>query len=308
MSERDDRQTRVRIKAPPSRIKENQRIDFRPGYFEAVLNQHGRPTLWEKSSVCPCRNNGETSQPNALCPVCGGIGTEWYDGQVINVIYDNLESNRDTLIAFGTWTFGTARLTMRSEYRPGPRDRYTLLSSVMIFTERRTRRAVRERPRYPIATLKTDLMVQRPDGEWVKRPAVAQNVLRLRLMDSRTMLPGAVLSPGLDFTIVEDQRVRVVDRTVLESMGLSPDGADVAVGGSIDWTVGDQRGTAPKVGESYALTYLYHPRFEVVTFNHAIRDDKSKQKAPEMRIEHLPLEIMCKLDWDTTQPGGGFGG
>jgi hypothetical protein len=32
---------------------------------------------------------------------------------------------------------------MRSEYRPDPRARYTLLSSVMVFTERRIRRAVR---------------------------------------------------------------------------------------------------------------------------------------------------------------------
>lgn len=308
MSERDERQTRTAIKAPPSRIKETQRIDFRPGYFEAVLNQHGRPTLWEKSSACPCRNNLETGQPNAMCPVCGGLGTEWYDGQVINVIYDNLESNRDTLIAFGTWTFGTARLTMRSEYRPDPRARYTLLSSVMVFTERRIRRAVRERPRYPIATITTDLMVTRPDGEVVKRPAVRQNVMRLRLMDQTTMLPGPVLAPGRDFEVVEDQRVRVADRTVLATMGLPGDTDEVAVGGSLDWTLGDQRGTAPKVGQLYAITYLYHPRYEVVTFNHAIRDDKSKQKSPDLRIERLPLEIMCKLDWDTTQPGEGFGG
>jgi len=306
MSERDDRQVRRVQKAPPSRIKETQRIDFRPGYFEAVLNQHGRPTLWEKSSVCPCRNNGETSQPNAMCPVCGGLGTEWYDGQVINVIYDNLESNRDTMVAFGTWSFGTARLTMRSEYRPGPRDRYTLLSSVMIFSEKRVRRAVRERPRYPIATIQTDLMVTKPDGELVKRN-VRQSVMRLRKMTAGG-LPGDVLSVGLDCAIVEDQKVQVTDRTVLAAMGLPAEGAEVSVGGSIDWALGDQRGTAPKVGEQYALTYLYHPRYEVVTFNHAIRDDKSKQKAPDMRIERLPLEIMCKLDWDTTQPGSGFGG
>lgn len=308
MSERDDRQTRRVIKAPPSRIKETQRVDFRPGYFESVLNQHGRPTLWEKSSTCACRNNGETSQPNAMCPVCGGMGTEWYDGQVINVIYDNLESNRDTMIAFGTWTFGTARLTMRSEYRPGPRDRYTLLSSVMLFTERRIRKAVRERPRYPIATIQTDLMVTRPDGEVVKRPAVRQNVQRLRLMDRATMLPGPLLVPDRDFQIVDDQLVRVADRSILATMGLPGDSDEVAIGGSIDWTLGDQRGTAPAVGDTYAITYLYHPRYEVVTFNHAIRDDKSKQKSPDLRIERLPLEIMVKLDWDTTQQAGGFGG
>lgn len=308
MSERDDIQARRALKAPPSRIKETQRIDFRPGYFEAVLNQHGRPTLWEKSSACPCRNNAQTSQPNAMCPVCNGLGTEWYDGQAINVIYDNLESNRDTMIAFGTWTFGTARLTMRSEYRPGPRDRYTLLSSVMLFTERRVRRAVRERPRYPIATIKTDLMVTRPDGEVVKRPDVRQNVMRLRLMDRATMLPGSLLVPEQDFQVVEDLFVRVVDQSVLTAMGMPAGSDQVAVGGSIDWTLGDQRGTAPKVGDLYALTYLYHPRYEVVTYNHAIRDDKSKQKSPDLRIERLPLEIMCKLDWDTTQPGAGFGG
>jgi len=306
MSERDDRQVRRVQKAPPSRIKENQRIDFRPGYFEAVLNQHGRPTLWEKSGACPCRNNAETAQPNAMCPVCGGLGTEWYDGQVINVIYDNLESNKDTMIAFGTWSFGTARLTMRSEYRPGPRDRYTLLSSVMIFSEKRTRRAVRERPRYPIASIQTELMVTKPDGELVKRN-VRQSVMRLRKM-TPAGLPGDVLSVGLDCAIVQDQKVPVVDASAYAAFGLPTEGGDVVIGGSLDWTLGDQRGTAPKVGEQYAITYLYHPRYEVVTFNHAIRDDKSKQKAPDMRIERLPLEIMCKLDWDTTQGNGGVGG
>lgn len=306
MSERDQRLAGRVVKAPPSRIKETQRIDFRPGYFESALNQHGRPTLWEKSSVCPCSNNAETNQPAILCPVCGGLGVEWYDGQVINVLYDNLESNRDTLIAFGTWTFGTARLTMRSEYRPDPRARYTLLSSVMVFSEKRVRRAVRERPRYPIASIQTALMVQRPDGEEVRRN-IRQSVMRLRAMGSDG-LPGAVLSHGLDYQVVEDQKVPITDGSALAAMGLPTDATEVVVGGSLDWSLGDARGTAPAVGQQYAITYLYHPRYEVVTFNHAIRDDKSKQKAPDMRIERLPLEIMCKLDWDTTQASGGFGG
>lgn len=296
MSERDANRARKVVQAPPSRIKTTQRIDFRPGYFEAVLEQHGRPTLWEKSAACPCRNNAQTSQPNAMCPVCNGQGTEWYDPQIVPAIYENLETNRDTLIAFGTWTFGSARITVRSEYRPGPRDRYTLLASVLSFSERRIRRAVRERPRYPIATLRTDLMVRRPDGEWVKRPAVAQNVMRLRKMDAATLIPGPTLAPGQDFQVVDDQFATLAD------------GETVAVGGSIDWTLGDQRGTAPKAGELYAITYLYHPRYEIVTNNQAIRDDQSKQKAPGLRTEHLPLEFMVKLDWDTTQAAGGFGG
>ena len=108
--------------------------------------------------------------------------------------------------------------------------------------------------------------------------------------------------------VIDDQLVRVVDQSVLATMGLPAGRDEVSVGGSIDWTLGDQRGTAPRVGQLYAITYLYHPRYEVVTFNHAIRDDKSKQKSPDLRIERLPLEIMCKLDWDTTKPGEGFGG
>lgn len=270
--------------APPPAKREALSNDFDPTDFENAIERMGYAVTWEHASRCPCRNNPETSQPSIVCPVCDGDGWEHHSPQPIKAIVDALDTNMDALIAFGTWTFGTARFTVRHEHRPGDRDRYTLTESVLQFSEIRKRSAaVRERLRYPIATIRQDLMVENSAGELVKRPQVPLNVLRLRLMDPATRLPGPVIHRGEDFDVID---------------------------GRLDFSRGDLRGTAPGVGALFAVTYYHHPRYVVETIPHAIRD--SRVHVPTLAggtRKHLPLPltVLAKLDHDTAQPGGSDG-
>ena len=166
------------------------------------------------------------------------------------------------------------------EHRPGFHHRYTLTESVIEASEKRIRRAARERLRYPIATVTTDLLKRRADGELVKRPNVSLDVLRLRIMDPASRAPGAVLHRGEDFDVVD---------------------------GRLDWGRGDVRGTAPKTGGVYSVTYYFHPRYIVESFPHAIRDTRIKKRAARPVFASLPVTSLAKLDTDTALSAGGFG-
>ena len=75
---------------------------------------------------------------------------------------------------------------------------------------------------HPIATSVESFVTVEPGGVEVRRN-LTRDVLRLRLMDSETRLPGPLLTKGVDFEVTMD--------------------------GRIGWRLGDRRGTAPAPAE-----------------------------------------------------------
>jgi len=264
---------------------------FDPDGFERAIDQIGMRLLWEKGSLCPCKNNDYTAQPLADCPVCGGDGWEYWGAQVVPGILDALDLDKDTQIAYGVWSMGTARVTMHATHRPSIRDRLTNLDGLIRFTERRTRAAgVSESLRYPIGLLDETLHLPRgevaPEGSSPQARATAlefetaaarehsaeatqRSVLRCRVLTGDGT-PGAPLTSGTDFEVVD---------------------------GRLDWSRGVALGTAPSAGGDYAIDYLTHPRYLVHRFNHAMRDQWIKHKHPAAVLSRLPVETQAKLDF-----------
>lgn len=264
-----------------------------PVAFETAIWQHGNRLLWEKSAPCPCRNSNENDHPLVTCPTCDGDGWEYWGPQVIRGVCAALDFDQDTQVAYGIWSKGTIRCTQRSEHRPGFRDRFTNLDGVARFDEWRTRKADTgslERLRYFIGVRFFDVHeselprlsdAMNPEviaaaleeaqerAEAAAHSLTAERVARLRVMDPDTREPGSVLEEGIDFDVVD---------------------------GQIDWAKGDLRGTAPAVGNFFGVSYNYHPRYLVTSFDHVSRDQWIIQKRPGAVLARMPVEWRGKLD------------
>lgn len=273
------------------------RVDFRAGEFDAAVAQHGNRLLWERSAICPCQNHEQGLSPKVDCPVCDGLGWEFWGDQVVYGIAVGLDFHADTQVAYGMWASGLARITVRAEHAPSLRDRYTNLDTLIRFSERRERRAEEnefERLRYYIGIrtykLHGDMDVV-PEvfrglspleraaelgnaevrARFVASQIIGEEVTRLRVMnDDRT--PGRVLIQGRDFEVVN---------------------------GLIDWSLGDVAGTAPVLGQAFVATYNFHPRYTITSFEHVARAQTIvfNSGRPEGVLTQLPVEVQAKLDF-----------
>lgn len=260
--------------APSAKLK--PRIDANPAAFDGLLASHGHRLLWESACRCACLNNGETGQPATDCPVCEGTGWDHYDPVEVRGIVDSLARQEEGWLVFGDFASGTALVTVPHAQMPGRWHRYTFLDSVMEHSETRVRTAPvggRERLRYPIAKATASLIEAGPDGTDL-RVNRTLDVFRLRRAAEQTpgrFLPaGEPLRRGVDFAVVD---------------------------GLIDWTLGEQRGTAPAPGERFAVAYLHHPRMVVGEFVHGVRDTFVQKKSTSAAYAPLPVTVRCKLDF-----------
>lgn len=278
------------------------RADLDLQAFETLVEQHGNDLIWERSTICPCRNHEQGDTPKVNCSVCNGLGREYWGAQNIRGVIASLDLNHEAQLAYGQWAAGTARITVRGEHQPGFRDRYTNTQGIARFDQRATRRAPEgglERLRYPIA--RADYMLHHPlavglDGDatavelratalkladQLSRTAadaiIQRTVLRLRVLDNDTREPGAVREQGVDFDVVD---------------------------GQIAWALGDQRGTAPAVGQDFGVSYLYHPRYMVTMFDHVSRDQLVVKKSPTPKLQRLLVGVIAKLDYLMTGDEG----
>lgn len=278
------------------------RLDFDRGSFEEAIQNHGVSALWERAAACPCKNNDTTGQPKHDCPVCEGAGWEYHGAQVIRVLIGSLDLDRDTQMAYGMASRGTAMITVPSVELPDFRDRFTNLDTILRYTERRERKrpvGELEPLRYYIGRRDDlDLYDVRQPLAYVPEPGdsgyVAQamraqaveqasrvgeperrrlDVFRLRLMDATTWTPGRVLKQGRDFEVRE---------------------------GKIDFALIDTRepGAVP-VGATFAVSYLYNPRYLVTRFDHSARDQYGNPDTcgGDETFNRLPVQVHAMLDY-----------
>lgn len=255
----------------PNPGESRPRIDFDLDEFERQIQTHGYRTLWEQAAVCACRNF-DSNQPKPDCPICNGKGWEYHSEQEIPSIVDSLSLKPEGWIAFGEYVSGMATFTVKALHAPGRWHRYTLLDSVMEHSE-----ICRRRPgavtalSYPVAEISQSEII---DGALC---SVTRGVLRLRLVDPSTNLPGAMLYQGQDFNLT--------------------------AAGLIDWSAGDALGTAPAPGAAFSVSYLYHPRYVVTEHPHVIRDTNSALQRATPIHERMPVQVMARLDWMAREQG-----
>lgn len=256
----------LRTPAAP-RARMGLRVDMAPGEFEAAIEQQGYRLLWEQAARCPCLASAETGHASLACPLCRGTAWEYHSPQEIRGIVDDLGRRTEALV-YGEQLTGSAEITVRSEHRPGRFHRFTLLDSVMEYSEVRERRGAVERLHFPVARTTLRLLEKNAGGEeeLVRRTV---GVVRLRA--------GELLEEGVDFEVTPE--------------------------GLLDWHKGDARGTAPLSGQRYAVTYYFHPRYVVVEFSHAIRDTQVLLKSRRPVLEALPVTVMARLDFLALEGG-----
>lgn len=278
------------------------RLDFDRGAFQEAIENHGVNALWERAAACPCKNNDQTGQPKHDCPVCLGAGWEYHGAQVVRILIGALDLDRDTQMAYGMASRGTAMITVPSVELPDFRDRFTNLDTILRYTERRERR----RPPgeleplryyighrddldlYPVKEL-LGYMPPPDDTSYVAQALRAQavqaasesgaaerqrlDVFRLRVMDAATNTPGRVLEQGTDFEVRD---------------------------GKIDFALIDTRDPdAVPVGATFGISYLYHPRYLVTRFDHAARDQHGNADTcgGDETFYRLPVQVHAMLDY-----------
>ena len=252
---------------------------FRDLEFRKMMKDKGLSLTWEQAAECPCvrrlatavhlggivdRTGGKatSTEPRADCPVCKGRGYFHHSPQTVKAIVTSAESNPKRFELWGESAVGMIALTLLPENLPGYLDRFTMHGSVLVFRETRTRTAETvEALRYPIVTRTLDL----------ETGTVEVNVLYAHRAspEGEAALDG-VLTPGEDFEVVD---------------------------GKVDWTLGDDAGTAPEEGGRYSFTYYAHPAFIVLTHPHAFRDTVTQVKKPAPVHTALPVNAIAKLEF-----------
>jgi len=259
----------------PSKIR--PRVDFNMEEFRKLLFSKGLPVTWEQCAECPCSQlaaegfpltidqalTQKTGEARADCPTCNGRGYLWHAAQPITALVTSQSANADAFALYGEYGRGMVSITTLPEHLPAYGDRFTVLDSVMVRRETRTRtQAGADTLRYPIIQRTLDLA----------GGVELHGVLYLHASDASGIAPiNGQLSAGVDFTI-------------------TPQGA-------IDWTLGDGTGTAPAAGTLYSVSYYANPRYYVADHPHAHRDSRTQRKQATVTPLLLPVQSHCSLEF-----------
>jgi hypothetical protein len=267
----------LQARRPPKR---NPVADFRAEEFRKFLFGKGLRLTWEQAAECPCVSRtgglvslgtvvdltggqGHTAEPRPDCEVCRGNGYYHHSPQEVVAAVTGAASNPERFAIYGEAAKGMVSITLMPENLPGFLDRFTMKESVMEFRETRARGAgAVEALRYPVVVRSLDLQGGRQSvGVLAAQKADAGGVTT----------PDDALTPGVDFEITDD--------------------------GRIDWTPGDDLGTAPAEGGRYSISYYTHPRFLVIDNPHVFRDTQVQVKSPNTRPQAMPVHCMARLEF-----------
>ena len=242
----------------------------RPYELYGPLKELGLDVLWEQASQCPCRESSETGEGRLGCPVCGGTGWDYDTGTTTRAIVMTAQLKDVPYEIMGHFGEGLVHVTTAPEQAPGRWDRFSLVNSCIVMQDLVKRTGTVDRLRWPVATRSLYLAVSGTPT------TVALSVLRLR-KQAADGSAGALLELGVDFA-VDSQ-------------------------GRIDWTLGLARGTAPAVGEAYAVRYFAHPRYVVIDRPFVARDTRSPYLVGDRKVQpkqelSLLVRSLARLDWE----------
>ena len=239
--------------------------------YELILTR-GVQALWQSAVRCPCNELDGNLSHRPDCPVCGETnGWIFVNDQTVRVLSIGFTKDRDGLDRLGDFERGRVSLTVRAEHSPTFMDRLILLDARSPFRMRGYRRATLEAPIEPLP--------------WPIVPKV------IDLADTTTLTIGVEYLIGADADgvpmapLVEGEDYDVV---------YDADGK-----GRIDWTKGDEKTvpTTPAPGSVFAARYQTRPVLRVLGAPHAIRDTRTRVRAPVDANQPLPVQFGAQLEW-----------
>ena len=278
-----DEAKQVKFKAP--QIRRPLLADFNIHEFDSQIETYGSYLLWQKSAPCPCQQNSQTDQPRLRCPTCRGSGYRLYAPQIIKGVLSEINPEYDTLDKFGEWAGGRAYCTVRGEYQVGYRDRLTMLGAVMRYSEIiewNGSSTTKRKLRYPIGLRETTLQ----HVETGELKIVEGQIDQLTIWRSATSGVEELVQ-GADYRILPD--------------------------GTLDFSIGTPRGTAPNKGDQISVSYQMNPPWVVdklhpsTSSGRGVRVGYLKQSRllgsePGAQLIDLPYTFTCGLDFLLTPP------
>lgn len=257
----------------PQKIR--PRIDFDMEAFRKLVFAKGVDLQWEQCAECPCSRpasdfslnlvqtaTDHTGEARQDCTLCDGRGYFWHSPQTIRAIVTSASSNTERYALYGEYARGMVSVTTLPEHLPSYGDRFTLIDSVRVYRETRTRKGTIEALRYPIEARSLDL----------ESGVSSVSVLYLQRagIDGLTTAQDALVL-GTDYQVTTD--------------------------GKIDFTLGDQSGGAPALNSRYSISYFARPRYYVADHPHTHRDSVFIRKSTVEKPLLLPLQVNCSFEF-----------
>ena len=139
------------------------RVDFRPtDEFDSLIETKTPRLGWARATLCPCVGlNDQTKQLDPSCPQCNGLGWAYFrpptysvntetlgtftkeqqatlnraEAVAIRGLMISVESDPDMFRVLGSWSFGSAKLTVRGQNRLGYYDRIISIDESIVRSE-----------------------------------------------------------------------------------------------------------------------------------------------------------------------------
>jgi hypothetical protein len=268
--------------------RDNLRVDLVEEDFRNRVWEEGTLVDWQQACDCPCGTvssiEGRTAAVRDFpldCPLCDGKGKVYSAPQEIIVLMTSSSSSEEVYSVWGEYSSGTIYVTFLPENLPMEWDRVTLKQGSRLYSESRIRKGVRDRLRYPITKRKIISGSETDPTVPVEfELGVSLCYKGLQLGESSTV----PLVEGVDFSITTD--------------------------GLIDWTLGVASGTAPDIGERYAVRYFARPVFVIRDFPY-VRRDFYEEIRRTLVYQNYPIKTLALLEHlssSAPNPPAGDGG
>lgn len=108
------------------------RVDFQQNVFDQIIQEKGRPVLFEKALQCPCKSRDTNQQSN--CKNCGGSGWLFVNATETRMVIQAMTIAND-IKGWSEEARGTINISCRSFENLTYMDRISLLDSKAIFNE-----------------------------------------------------------------------------------------------------------------------------------------------------------------------------
>jgi len=257
------------------------RADFKPEQFRKVIMSHGMDLQWQQSAECPCSNpsgtygfnvssaaSAHSEQNRNDCPACFGRGYVWHSSQQIRAVVTGIRKEEQRFSDVGGTEYGNGQIgiTLLPEHLPALGDRFTVLSSAIVYRETIVRGpTLIDALRYPIVRRSHDLA-------------------------------SGVLEFGIRYLILADSN-GIVD---VSSQPVKGTDYQLSAGGGVQWL---NMATAPNEGTRYSVEYYANPSYIITNHPHAVRDTQIQFKAPTPYHAELPVYAEARLEFFGTPEG-----
>lgn len=259
----------------PPKAKTQGRVDFDMDKFRVLMEQKGVEVSWIQTITCPCSQPSSeagmdlfnvTDEVTGLdhaptCTTCKGSGFIRYDAQDIKILFQRNAGSND-ISDYGTSLNAGAGVTLLPEHLPSFGDRFRILNSAIVRSEKITASA---------GQFIYDLSYNVTERELDLDPA-PQTVSALEIYINDATGQNAFLLDPSNYSIdVANNQIRFLSG--LPGVNLPAD------------------------QHEFSIKYYAHPEFVVTSHPYIIRDTKTLIKGVE---KNQPLPVRCVVRLENT--------